>query len=64
LGPYVEGFSNCWNRRSSAARRRLVDFLSARAPTRGAESRCFERHEYHDWLHATPVEPGFDLNQW
>jgi len=32
-------------------------------PTRGAESRCFECHEYHDWAAAKPVRPGFNLNQ-
>ena len=32
-------------------------------PTRGAESRCFECHEYHDWAAAKPVTPGFNLNQ-
>jgi len=31
--------------------------------TRGAESRCFECHEYHDWAAAKPVRPGFNLNQ-
>lgn len=32
-------------------------------PTRGAESRCFECHEYHDWAAAKPAKPGFDLPQ-
>lgn len=32
-------------------------------PTRGAESRCFECHEYHDWAAAKPVKPGFNVNQ-
>jgi hypothetical protein len=32
-------------------------------PSRGAESRCFECHEYHDWKNAKPVKPGFDLHQ-
>jgi predicted CXXCH cytochrome family protein len=32
-------------------------------PTRGAESRCFECHEYHDWAAAKPVRPGFSLDQ-
>ena len=32
-------------------------------PSRGAESRCFECHEYHDWKTAKPVEPGFKLDQ-
>ena len=32
-------------------------------PSRGAESRCFECHEYHDWKNAKPVKPGFNLDQ-
>lgn len=32
-------------------------------PSRGAESRCFECHEYHDWKNAKAVKPGFDLHQ-
>lgn len=32
-------------------------------PGRGAESRCFECHEYHDWASAKPARPGFDLRQ-
>lgn len=32
-------------------------------PSRGAESRCFECHEYHDWKNETPAGPGFELNQ-
>jgi hypothetical protein len=32
-------------------------------PARGAESRCFECHEYHDWTNAKPATPGFDLNE-
>ena len=29
----------------------------------GAESRCFECHEYHDWTKAKPSKPGFTLRQ-
>jgi hypothetical protein len=32
-------------------------------PSRGAESRCFECHEYHDWKTEKPVKPGFSLDQ-
>jgi len=32
-------------------------------PGRGAESRCFECHEYHDWAAAKPVSPNFRVNQ-
>ena len=32
-------------------------------PARGAESRCFECHEYHDWAVAKPVRPGFSFDQ-
>jgi predicted CXXCH cytochrome family protein len=32
-------------------------------PARGAESRCFECHEYHDWANAKAVRPGFELHQ-
>ena len=32
-------------------------------PSRGAESRCFECHEYHDWKNAKTVKPGFNLDQ-
>lgn len=32
-------------------------------PSRGAEARCFECHEYHDWKNAKAVKPGFDLHQ-
>jgi hypothetical protein len=31
-------------------------------PSRGAESRCFECHEYHDWKNARPAKPNFELN--
>jgi hypothetical protein len=31
--------------------------------SRGAESRCFECHEYHEWKNAKAVKPGFDLHQ-
>jgi hypothetical protein len=32
-------------------------------PPRGAESRCFECHEYHDWKNAKAVRPGFELHE-
>jgi predicted CXXCH cytochrome family protein len=32
-------------------------------PSRGAESRCFECHEYHEWAAAKPVRHGFRLDQ-
>jgi len=32
------------------------------APAKGAESRCFECHRYHDWTKAHPVTPGFSIN--
>jgi hypothetical protein len=32
-------------------------------PSRGAESRCFECHEYHDWKNARPAKPNFELNE-
>jgi hypothetical protein len=32
-------------------------------PVRGAESRCFECHEYHNWAAARPARPGFSLDQ-
>ena len=31
--------------------------------SRGAESRCFECHGYHDWKNAKPVRPGFELHE-
>ena len=31
------------------------------APERGAESRCFECHRYHDWRQSHPVTPSFSL---
>jgi predicted CXXCH cytochrome family protein len=33
------------------------------APDKGAESRCFECHGYHDWTKAKPVTPAFDLDR-
>lgn len=32
-------------------------------PDNGAESRCFECHQYHDWAHAKPITGGFELRQ-
>ena len=29
------------------------------APSKGAETRCFECHQYHDWAKAHAVAPGF-----
>jgi hypothetical protein len=31
-------------------------------PSRGAESRCFECHQYHDWKNAKPARPNFELS--
>jgi predicted CXXCH cytochrome family protein len=31
------------------------------APSRGAEARCFECHQYHDWSKAHAVSPAFKL---
>jgi predicted CXXCH cytochrome family protein len=31
------------------------------APGRGAETRCFECHAYHDWTKAHPVTPSYSL---
>jgi hypothetical protein len=31
------------------------------APGKGAETRCFECHQYHDWAKAHAVTPGFTL---
>jgi hypothetical protein len=30
-------------------------------PSRGAESRCFECHQYHEWKNAKPARPNFEL---
>jgi hypothetical protein len=32
------------------------------APSRGAEARCFECHQYHDWSKAHAVTPAFNLS--
>jgi hypothetical protein len=32
-------------------------------PDRGAESRCFECHRYHDWTQAKPAHAGLDVRQ-
>ena len=32
-------------------------------PNNGAEARCFECHEYHDWTKAKPAAVGLDLRQ-
>ena len=32
------------------------------APSRGAESRCFECHQYHDWSKSHAVTPAFKLS--
>lgn len=34
---------------------------SCHAPSRGAESRCFECHRYHDWSKSHPVTPSYSL---
>lgn len=34
---------------------------SCHAPAKGAESRCFECHRYHDWTKSHPVTPSFSL---
>ena len=31
------------------------------APSKGAESRCFECHQYHDWTKSHPVTPSYSL---
>jgi predicted CXXCH cytochrome family protein len=31
------------------------------APSKGAESRCFECHRYHDWTKTHPVTPSYSL---
>jgi hypothetical protein len=31
------------------------------APARGAETRCFECHAYHDWTKSHPVTPSYSL---
>ena len=31
------------------------------APRRGAETRCFECHAYHDWSKTHPVTPSYSL---
>jgi len=32
------------------------------APAKGAESRCFECHGYHDWSKAHRVAPAYSLS--
>jgi predicted CXXCH cytochrome family protein len=32
------------------------------APAKGAESRCFECHQYHDWTQSHPVTPSYSLS--
>jgi predicted CXXCH cytochrome family protein len=34
---------------------------SCHSPSKGAESRCFECHRYHDWTKARPVTPAYSL---
>ena len=34
---------------------------SCHAPAKGAESRCFECHRYHDWTKSHPVSPSYSL---
>jgi hypothetical protein len=34
---------------------------SCHAPSKGAESRCFECHRYHDWTKSHPVTPFYSL---
>jgi predicted CXXCH cytochrome family protein len=31
------------------------------APSKGAESRCFECHQYHDWKKSRPVTPSYSV---
>jgi predicted CXXCH cytochrome family protein len=33
------------------------------APSRGAESRCFECHRYHDWTKMHPVTSSYSLTE-
>jgi|KBSSwiStaDraftv2_1062776.scaffolds.fasta_scaffold116784_1 hypothetical protein len=35
---------------------------SCHAPSKGAESRCFECHRYHDWTKTHPVTPSYSLS--
>ncbi len=33
------------------------------APSKGAESRCFECHRYHDWTKTHPVTAAYSLTE-
>jgi predicted CXXCH cytochrome family protein len=63
--------TNCSSCHAAQTSRETADVLmpsiatcqQCHKPARGAESRCFECHEYHDWAAAKPVRPGFRLDQ-
>lgn len=63
--------TNCTTCHAAETSRQTADVLmpsiatcqQCHKPSRGAESRCFECHEYHDWKAAKPVKPGFELHQ-
>lgn len=41
----------------------IVTCQQCHRQTNGAEARCFECHDYHDWAKAKPSTSGFDLRQ-
>ncbi|MCA1652131.1 MAG: cytochrome C, partial [Acidobacteria bacterium] len=40
----------------------MATCASCHAPAKGAESRCFECHAYHDWSKGQAVKPHFRLS--
>ena len=63
--------TNCSSCHAAAGSRDTSDVLmpsiaacrQCHKPARGAEARCFECHDYHNWAAAKPARPGFSLEQ-